>query len=246
MFYISSRAVLKITVKNAIQFLNGLITADLKKLKEDGFLFSALLNSKGRFLYDFFIYLKRGEVFIDINKNCVDGFKKIIKYYDLLDEISIEKTNFQVFASSKFLLNWKEGNFEGRFLLENKDKPLIENTQSEDEYNLERIKLCLPEGFLELKQEKSIILEYGYEQAGAISFEKGCYIGQELITRTKRVGEVRKALYCIFTGVEIKTLEALSYFKGYSLLLGYKSDFESKSEVILEGKIYPVISSSTF
>ena len=238
MFHLSSRIVLKVAGKNVSQFLNGLITADVKKLKEDGFLFSALLNSKGRFLYDFFIHQKEGTFFIDINKNFAEGFKNAIKYYDLLDEIAIEEVDLQVFVSKDFLLNWKNGHFEGRFLLENAEG------ESEEGYNLQRIKLCLPDGFLELKQEKSIILEYGYEEAGAVSFEKGCYIGQELITRTKRVGEVRKALYCIFTGEDIQIPETLSRLNGYSLILGYKKDFEGKSEIEFEGKSYTVISSS--
>jgi folate-binding protein YgfZ len=238
MFFLSSRCALKIVGKNTIQFLSGLLTADLRSLTEGGFLFSALLNSKGRFLYDFFLHHKNGEIFIDINKNQADGFKKAILQYDLLDDFKIEDTRLQVFASEDFLLNWKGGKFEGRFLLEEG------KGKSEEEYNLERIKLCLPDGALELKQEKSIILEYGYEEAGAVSFDKGCYIGQELITRTKRVGEVRKALYCVVQGINPKLQETLSSFKEYSLVLGYKQDFEGKSEIVFEGKIYPIISSS--
>ena len=46
-----------------------------------------------------------------------------------------------------------------------------------------------------LIREKSIILEYGFDKLcneSVIDFNKGCYLGQELITRIKRSGVIRK------------------------------------------------------
>ena len=45
--------------------------------------------------------------------------------------------------------------------------------------------------------EKTIPIEYGLEQFGAISFTKGCYVGQEVISRTKHLGVIRKKLKVI-------------------------------------------------
>jgi folate-binding Fe-S cluster repair protein YgfZ len=84
-------------------------------------------------------------------------------------------------------------------------------------------------------------LEYGYEEAGAVSFDKGCYIGQELITRTKRVGEVRKALYCLHLEGKQKPIDALSSFGDYALILGYKQDFEGKDIIEINGIKYKVL-----
>ena len=47
----------------------------------------------------------------------------------------------------------------------------------------------------ELIKEKSIILEFGYKKQNAVAFDKGCYLGQELITRTERLGQIRKQLF---------------------------------------------------
>ena len=41
---------------------------------------------------------------------------------------------------------------------------------------------------------KEIPLEYNFAALNAISFEKGCYIGQELIARTHHRGVIRKRL----------------------------------------------------
>ena len=52
-------------------------------------------------------------------------------------------------------------------------------------YDLHRLRLGVPEGGRDLIPEKSILLESGLDELNAINWKKGCYIGQELTTRTK-------------------------------------------------------------
>jgi hypothetical protein len=63
------------------------------------------------------------------------------------------------------------------------------NLYKEDKYNY-----AIPDGS-DLIYEKSIALEYGLDALYAINFEKGCYVGQELISRTKYQGVVRKRIF---------------------------------------------------
>ena len=246
MFSLTSRVVLKISfgdLKKTLAFLNRLITADISSLPENSFTFTAFLNPKGRFLFDFFLYNLNGEIFIDIAKGLEEKFLEKLKYYDLLSEVKTEETPLKVMADAHFLQNWKKGVFKGRFLTLEE----VVNRKTEEEYNLERIKLCLPDGFLELPQEKAVILDYGYEGAHAISFTKGCYTGQELINRTKRMGEVRKALFCLEGkpfGAEFENLKMLSRFGDFMLILGYKAELSEQNEIILNDNSYKIISSS--
>jgi folate-binding protein YgfZ len=238
MFDLASRKVIKIT--GGLNVLQGIFTADLKALTVNNFTFSAMLNAKGRFVFDFFIRKIEDGFFIDIRSEWVEKFIKSIKYYDLLDEISISITDMKTIASNSFLSSWKKGIFEGREYIEK--IPLSSKIKTEEEYNLERIKLCLPDGFLELVQEKSIILDFGYDEASGINFNKGCYTGQELMTRTKRTGEVRKALYCIYqeSGNFEKLENVLSIFGKYALILGYKEEFQNKIDFEIEGEKFSI------
>ncbi len=239
MFFLNSRAVIRATGSKVLNFLNGFTTVDLKKLNDGGVLFSVLLNSRGRFLCDFFVYLQKDELFLDINKNEVEFFIKTIKLYDLLGEFNFEVLPLlKVYAEDDFLQNWKKGVVEGRFFTE---EIYQKDIKTETEYNTQRIQCCLPDGFLELIKEKSMILEYKYEDAGAIDFEKGCYLGQELITRTKRTGEVRKTLCCIKTS-NVKPTEALSSFGEYSLILCYKDDIVGKNKINLKEGTFDIAS----
>jgi hypothetical protein len=60
----------------------------------------------------------------------------------------------------------------------------------EDKYNY-----AIPDGFVDLVLDRSIPVEFGAEELGAISYTKGCYLGQEIISRTKYQGVVRKKIF---------------------------------------------------
>jgi folate-binding protein YgfZ len=62
------------------------------------------------------------------------------------------------------------------------------------EYPMLRISLGIPDGQRDIKVDKGIILENNLDELHAIDWHKGCYMGQELISRTKHVGQIRKRL----------------------------------------------------
>lgn len=74
--------------------------------------------------------------------------------------------------------------------------PLVEADKEADErhYLLWRIENGVAEGSTEIPKGEAIPLEYNLAGLNAISFEKGCYIGQELIARTHHRGVIRKRL----------------------------------------------------
>jgi folate-binding protein YgfZ len=61
-------------------------------------------------------------------------------------------------------------------------------------YDRLRLELGVPDGSRDLVQEKSILLESGFEELNGVSFTKGCFVGQELTARTKHRGLVKKRL----------------------------------------------------
>ncbi|KAK4389414.1 putative transferase, mitochondrial [Sesamum angolense] len=74
--------------------------------------------------------------------------------------------------------------------------PLVEADKETDEGNflLWRLEKGVAEGSTEIPKGEAIPLEYNLAGLNAISFDKGCYIGQELIARTHHRGVVRKRL----------------------------------------------------
>ncbi|MDC0857602.1 hypothetical protein OAP83_02680 [Rickettsiales bacterium] len=201
------RAIIKITGADKISFLQGLITNDLTKLEKSEILFSCFLTGNGRFLYDFFVFEIGDDLYIDIIKSDCEDFAKKLKIYKLRSDVQFEilydykiyqlfTENVNFDTSSVVFKDPRSSKLGYRlYCLENEsfDSEGF-NRVDNDYYHQIRIAYKIVESN-ELIKEKSIILEFGYKEQNAIAFDKGCYLGQELITRTERLGEIRKKLF---------------------------------------------------
>ncbi len=67
--------------------------------------------------------------------------------------------------------------------------------EDEHKYNLFLLKEGIPNGSQDMIVDKAIPLECGMDELGAINWQKGCYLGQELTARTRYRGEIRKRLF---------------------------------------------------
>lgn len=61
-------------------------------------------------------------------------------------------------------------------------------------YDAHRIALGLPDGSRDLLVDRALLLENGFEELNGVSFDKGCYMGQELTSRTKHRALIKKRL----------------------------------------------------
>ncbi|KAJ0105550.1 hypothetical protein Patl1_18640 [Pistacia atlantica] len=74
--------------------------------------------------------------------------------------------------------------------------PLVEADKetAEENYVLWRLEKGVAEGSTEIPKGEAMPLEYNLSGLNAISFDKGCYVSQELIARTHHQGLIRKRL----------------------------------------------------
>ncbi|CAN6471293.1 unnamed protein product [Victoria cruziana] len=89
--------------------------------------------------------------------------------------------------------------------------PLVEADKEVDEqhYVIWRTEKGVAEGSTEIPKGEAIPLEFNFVGLNAISFEKGCYVGQELIARTHHRGIIRRRLLpMIFVDGQGKEVEA--------------------------------------
>ena len=201
-----NRKVLKVSGLNCVRFLNNILTSDISKLKTSETRPSALLSPQGRILYDILVSLDfqnnstEKSILIEYDILCEDDLIKKLNMYNLRKEVFIEKTNYYVFVS----INSKSAEnslSDKRFINTNiniiriyKNKPVnfINKSYTSNWYNLIRYKNCVPEGTKEIEINATLPLEINLDLLGGISFEKGCFIGQEVTARIKYRGLVKR------------------------------------------------------
>jgi folate-binding protein YgfZ len=213
MTHLPHRGVLEIQGEDKASFLQGLITNDINDVTVEHAIYATLLSPQGRFLYDFFIMEKAGSHFLDAEASRLADLVKRFSLYKLRSRVTLTaRPDVKVFAlwgeNVAPILGLKNepghahaGIFMDPRLVELGARLISDVTPdngqptSLEDYNLHRLKLGIPEGGIDLIPDKSIPLECGLDELNAINWKKGCYIGQELTTRTKFLGLVRKRLF---------------------------------------------------
>ena len=235
--HLKNRKVLKVSGENSIEFLNNILTSDISKLKPRELSPSALLSPQGRILFDMLVSsivvnnsLYDKSIYIEYDKGQQDQLIKKLNMYNLRREVSIEKTNYQVLVTT----NNENSTYtliDKRFFNEDLRRVYVKNLSKNNDvnyneninwYDLLRYKNCILEGSKEIETNVSLPLETNLDLLGGISFEKGCFIGQEVNARIKWKGVVKRK----YVPISIQS-KKLSYLKLNNL---------DKKKIFLENK----------
>ena len=202
--FLENRVVFKILGPECIEFLNNILTTDLKKLKQNVIAPCALLSPQGRILFDMLISINASDdhnnyptINIECDKNQINDLIKKINMYNLRKEVEIQSTDYKVFVSYE---NIETSNTftDKRFLNKEirriycKDNSIIKTIYNRDFYDFLRFKNCILEGPSEIEPNMTLPSEINLDLLGGISFDKGCFIGQEVNARIKWKGLVKK------------------------------------------------------
>jgi folate-binding protein YgfZ len=208
-FALSRRAWLKVTGDQALDFLNDLLTLNIANIDADKVLPAALLTPQGRMLFDLMISQIDDGYRVECDADLMPALIQKLRLYRLRRPVEIASCEGIVFAAF--------GEVEGAgWLIDTRfhsagakdqawrrydDLPsqhLTDHQMTEETYRVARYQLVIAEGNMELPSEKALPLEARWDDLGAISFDKGCFIGQEVTARTRYRGLLKRR-YAPFT-----------------------------------------------
>lgn len=195
-----NRHIISITGNDATNFLQKIITNDINNADN---IYTLSLNFQGRYLFDFFVSKIDDGYFIDCFTELQDSLIKFFQLYKLRSEFDITTTNYKVVYSKSqinfnYIVQYKDPRYRNlgwRSIIDEAQANQLLQSSKKDIYLNDKYKYIIPEGEYELIKGKSIAIEYGIDLLNGISYSKGCYMGQELISRTKNLGVVRKQVY---------------------------------------------------
>jgi folate-binding protein YgfZ len=200
-FHAADRAVLRIAGTDARDFLQGLVTNDVRGI-DRGAVYAALLSPQGKYLFDFFLLADGDAVLVDVSADRAPALTQRLAMYRLRAAVTIETTNLAVVQGLGAApegapsvadprhpeLGWRAYVTDAAALL-SRLAPLDPAAMT-----ARRVALAVPETGIELVPEDSYILEMGFERLHGVDFRKGCYVGQEVTARMKHKTELRKGL----------------------------------------------------
>lgn len=207
---LSQRFLLRISGEDAPVFLQGQITQDVKQLKPGRALLFAHCSPKGRVLFNGYLWQAEDAWWMELPQNRGEFALDRLTRYRLRSRVILQHANQTywglIFASpSACDESLEHAHHLGlvaikldstRHLLIHETLP--EPWQGFTEKPLEAWqKATLERGIAEITDQTAdewIPQMLNWDQLGGISFDKGCYTGQEIVARTHFLGKVKRSL----------------------------------------------------
>jgi folate-binding protein YgfZ len=205
------RGVVKVVGADARTFLNGLVTTDVAQMTPAAARFAALLTPQGKVIVDCIVaeapVEDGGGFFLDCPKALALDFMRKLNFYKLRAKVIVEDLSeilgvMAVWAGAgdtEYGLVYSDPRLPAlgqRVML----PPHLATKAAEDlgaqivdpsEYEAHRIALGVPRGGLDFMYGDAFPHEIDMDQLNGVDFDKGCYVGQEVVSRMEHRGTAR-------------------------------------------------------
>ncbi len=222
MTLLPDRALVEVRGPDAAKFLQDLVTNDIERAEPGGAIFAGLLTPQGKILCDFLIYIHDPQTYwIDIASDRAADFAKRLAMYKLRAKVEISDRSGElaigaargdrademsppgilgIFADPRY------APLGERFVIE-RARPEAGRPATafaEDAaYHAHRIALAVPRGGLDYAFGETFPHEACYDDLHGVDFKKGCYIGQEVVSRMHHRGTAKTRIVAVEASAEV-------------------------------------------
>jgi len=205
------RGVIRVTGETARGFLNGIVTSDVGKVAPGAARFAALLTPQGKIIADFIVTEAAAEdgggFFLDVPRALGPALAQKLNFYKLRAKVTIEDLSDRLgvmalwdgSGDSDYGLTFPDPRLPAlgrRVIL----PPEVAGEAAADlgatlldaeAYEAHRIALGVPRGGHDFTYSDTFPHEADMDQLGGVDFQKGCYIGQEVVSRVEHRATAR-------------------------------------------------------
>ncbi len=232
-----NRGVLRVAGDDARSFLDGLVTNSLERAKPDIACHAALLTPQGKIIADFFITEADAEdgggFYCDVPVVSIDDLVRRLTLYKLRAKVTIAdmSADLRVVAlwggapvtdlAMSFLDPRLPAMGQRVIVHTSQVDNLIEAAEATlvelEEYHDRRARLGLGEPLFDYALNDTFPHEINMDQLNGIDFKKGCYVGQEVVSRMQHRGTARTRL------VQLRYEDHISIAEGAPVIAGEKT-----------------------
>ncbi|MEM9330960.1 MAG: folate-binding protein [Pseudomonadota bacterium] len=248
---LDNRRLLRVSGIEAEHFLENLVTCKVTDLKADEAPFGALLSPQGKILFDFFMFKIEGAFVFDVPAALMDDFLKRLTFYRLRAKVDIERLEGMPVTAV-----WGVSDLSAELaFMDYRNDALgfrcygtIPEGFREAKLKDKRIEIGIPEGHVDFEYGDAYPHETLMDQFGGVDFKKGCYVGQEVVSRMQHRGSAKKRIVQVSSeeilpepgtavsgdGKPVGTLGSTEGKKGLAML---RLDRAQKAETLTSGDV---------
>jgi folate-binding protein YgfZ len=203
---LEDRGVISVSGEDATGFLQGLLTNDVERLGPSEARYAALLTPQGKILFDLIAVRARGQepsYLLDCPAAQSADLAKRLSFYKLRAKVAIADVSADravvafwgaepaIVAEGLLYADPRDARLGWRAIL---PRPIATPIGSEHvgEYEGLRIAVGAPKGGLDFAYADAFPQDANFDLFHGVDFDKGCYVGQEVVSRMKHRGTARK------------------------------------------------------
>ena len=222
--YVTVKGFISIKGEDSIDFIQNIISNNIKNVTDNNCIFSSLLTPQGKFLFEFIILKIKNNFLIECNDELIKELSNKLLNYKLRSKVEIKIEDNLISIDIPFV-KFKNLNINKLNVINYKnyiifEDPRIKNTLARAIIEKSKIKEFLSEFDIELTDEKYLLekklfnlgipskdiiklqneifsLEANFLELNGIDQKKGCYIGQENTARMYLKNKVNKRLFAL-------------------------------------------------
>lgn len=198
---LDDRAIVSVSGKDAEDLLQGLITTDLDALAPDEARPGALLTPQGKILFDFMISRDGDGFRLETAADQAEALLKRLTMYKLRSAVvlSLDTSTPTIIAFDEpQAAGYRDHRFEkaGAAVFRSYDET---ETDAADAADLERLRIVsgIAVSGLDYALQDAFPHDVLMDKNDALSFRKGCYVGQEVVSRMQHRGAPRRRVVIV-------------------------------------------------
>jgi folate-binding protein YgfZ len=200
---LEDRAVIAVNGPEAASFLHNLVSANIEALSAGEATHALLLTPQGKILFDFFVVRQGDGFLVDIDRASAEAFRKRLTMYKLRAQVTIAaRDDLAVIAlppddafrdAVAVFVDPRLAAMGGRAIVsvDSAPAPCKDSLRA---YERRRISIGLAAFGRDYQSGETVPHDVNADQFTTVDFRKGCYIGQEIVSRMKHRNTARKRL----------------------------------------------------
>jgi folate-binding protein YgfZ len=211
--YLDDRAIVRIAGPDAKSLLQNVVTLDVDGVDSHGSGYGALLTPQGKILWDFVLHKVGVGYAVDVRASEAEAFVKRLTLYRLRANVEIVVAlNLSALAAWDTDLGdpspspFPNGGGErvpedprlaalGKRWVAPRESVAADSTTAD--WHRHRIALAIPEGGIDFVFGDAFPHDAAMDSLSGVAFDKGCYIGQEVVSRMRHRGTARRRIVAL-------------------------------------------------
>jgi tRNA-modifying protein YgfZ len=211
------RSVVRVTGADAEKLLQGIVSNDMERLGSQPAIHTALLTPQGKILFDFFVVRTGDGFLLEVARDKAADLAKRLNLYKLRAKVDVRDVSddygvlalwgptSRSFGEMPGIFAFSDPRLQALGLRILAEVRLAADfatatgglVASPDDYHAHRIALGVPEGGKDYVLGDTFPHEADLDRLNGVSFSKGCFVGQEVVSRMQNRGSVRKRVVLI-------------------------------------------------